>query len=184
MDENEKRIFGVLPPMTESDKRVLGPFLIVLGAFAMVLLLFGVTVVNFFGQRCFLIGSAPNGQCLPDPVYFGAWLAAIALCVGGTVMLSLRQAGSSAETKHRERDVGEPTTIPNALFDRTKWNALLKYDPELAIVADKLRPLGQKWVDEFAAAYLAINEKSYLPSIISKIIADARKEDERQQRKQ
>jgi hypothetical protein len=61
-------------------------------------------------------------------------------------------------------------------FDRNKWNALMKYDPEIAQVATKLEALGQHRVDEFAKAYLAINDKSYLPVIVKKIIDDARKE--------
>ena len=69
-----------------------------------------------------------------------------------------------------------PTLTPN--FDRARWDALLKRDPQLGMVADKLRPLGQKWVDKFAASYLATNDRSRLPALVSKIIADARKESE------
>jgi len=36
-----------------------------------------------------------------------------------------------------------------------------------------LEPYGQKYVDEFAAAYLAVNHKDYLPMILRKIIASA-----------
>ena len=72
-----------------------------------------------------------------------------------------------------------PTLTPN--FDRARWDALLKRDPQLGMVADKLRPLGQKWVDKFAASYLATNDKSRLPTLVSKIIADARKEFEQRE---
>jgi len=61
-------------------------------------------------------------------------------------------------------------------FDRNKWDALLKYDPDIAQVATKLSTLGQHRVDEFAKAYLAINDKAYLAVIVKKIIDDARKE--------
>jgi hypothetical protein len=64
-------------------------------------------------------------------------------------------------------------TLP---FDREKWQALERYDPELAMIASKLRVLGDKWVDEFARAYLALNDKKYLPNIVQKIIDDARLE--------
>jgi hypothetical protein len=68
-------------------------------------------------------------------------------------------------------------------FDREKWNALLEYDDLIAEIARKLRPLGQKWLDEFAASYLAINDKSYLPVIVQKIIAKAKAESAELERK-
>jgi HJR/Mrr/RecB family endonuclease len=70
-----------------------------------------------------------------------------------------------------------PILTPN--FDRARWDALLKRDPQLGMVVDKLRPLGQKWVDKFAVSYLATNDRSHLPTLVSKIIAEARKEFEK-----
>ena len=61
-------------------------------------------------------------------------------------------------------------------YDRQKWNALVKYDDEIALVAEKLQPLGQRWMDEFASSYLALNDKKYLPILAQKIIGNARKE--------
>jgi hypothetical protein len=61
-------------------------------------------------------------------------------------------------------------------LDREKWQALEKYDSEIATIANKLRVLGDKWVDEFARAYLALGDKQHLPNIVQKIIADARLE--------
>ena len=58
--------------------------------------------------------------------------------------------------------------------DLAKWNSLLKYDNEVAAAAEKLRPLGAKWVDEFAQAYLVLNDKTYLPDLVNKISAKAR----------
>jgi hypothetical protein len=94
----------------------------------------------------------------------------------------------------REQYPNEPILEPTASrqaepvldtrFDRAKWNALLKYDADLAMIADKLRPLGPKWVEEFAASYLAINDKAYLGVIVRKIIADARSEDEERRQQQ
>ena len=64
------------------------------------------------------------------------------------------------------------TLTPN--FDRARWDALVKRDPQLGMVVDKLRPLGQKWADKFVASYLATNDRSHLPTLVSKIIAEAR----------
>jgi len=67
-------------------------------------------------------------------------------------------------------------TEEDITYDRNKWSALVKYDDEISLIAEKLKPLGQKWVDEFASSYLALNDKKYLPSLIHKIIASAKKE--------
>jgi hypothetical protein len=63
-------------------------------------------------------------------------------------------------------------------YDSEKWNALLKYDEDIARVAEQLRSFGDKWVDVFARDFLALNDKQYLPSIVQKIIFDAKKERE------
>lgn len=65
---------------------------------------------------------------------------------------------------------------PTSKFDQEKWNALLKYDTDIALIADKIRPFGQKWVDEFASSYLALNDKKYLSDIEQKITSAAKKE--------
>jgi hypothetical protein len=59
-------------------------------------------------------------------------------------------------------------------YDVEKWQAFLKYDPQIALIAKKLQPLGEKWVDQFARDFLALNDKAYLPEIVQQIIADAR----------
>ena len=64
-------------------------------------------------------------------------------------------------------------------FDGNKWNALVKYDDDIALAVEKLKPLGQQRIDELAASYLALNDKRYLPNLVQNIIAEARKEDEK-----
>lgn len=75
----------------------------------------------------------------------------------------------------------DPSVEP---FDRQKWDALLKHDSLIAEITRKLTPLGQRWLDEFAAAYLALNDKRDLPSIVQKIIAQARAENEELERRE
>jgi hypothetical protein len=41
---------------------------------------------------------------------------------------------------------------------------------------EALQPFGKKYVDQLAIAYLAFEEKSYLPTIV-KLVADAIKKD-------
>ena len=85
------------------------------------------------------------------------------------------------EPLHTERQTSTDQSQPKP-FDVEKWNALLKYDQDIANEAEKLRPLGDKWVDEFARAYLVLNDKQYLPGIVRKIISDAKIEDDERQR--
>jgi hypothetical protein len=62
------------------------------------------------------------------------------------------------------------------VYDHAKWNALVQYDPDIARLAKVLTPYGQKYVDELATAYLALNDKAYLPMIIQKILATAKQD--------
>jgi hypothetical protein len=61
-------------------------------------------------------------------------------------------------------------------YDRKKWDALVEYDDDIKRVAVALQPYGSKYIDQFAAAYLALNDKEYLPVIIKKIIATAKQD--------
>jgi hypothetical protein len=59
-------------------------------------------------------------------------------------------------------------------YDLDKWRAVIKNDDAIAAVAEKLQPLGDKWVDEFARNYLAVNDKKQVWPIVQKIISDWR----------
>lgn len=72
----------------------------------------------------------------------------------------------------------QPSLVPSSPsdYDVRKWQALLKYDDELAKIAALFEPLGRKWSDRLAADYLAIGDKAYLPDIARKIMREARAE--------
>lgn len=57
--------------------------------------------------------------------------------------------------------------------DRARWKALLEYDQEIKAAAEPLRSLDPRWMDEFAAAYMALNEKQYLAQIVQRILERA-----------
>lgn len=67
----------------------------------------------------------------------------------------------------------EPDTLP---YDLEKWRALIKSDADISRSVEALQPFGKKYLDQLAMAYLAFEEKSYLP-IIVKLVADAIKKD-------
>jgi hypothetical protein len=61
-----------------------------------------------------------------------------------------------------------------------RWNALVRFDEDIAPAADKLRPYGEKWVAELEHVYFSLNEdRQYLPRIVSKLLAEAEQERER-----
>lgn len=54
-------------------------------------------------------------------------------------------------------------------FDSAKWKALAQYDQDIAAAVARVRPLGALYVNELAAAFMALNDKAYLPQIVERI---------------
>lgn len=61
-------------------------------------------------------------------------------------------------------------------YDEVRWNSLVESDPDLLRLVAILTRYGQKYVDELATAYLALNDKEYLPMILKKIVTSARRD--------
>jgi hypothetical protein len=59
-------------------------------------------------------------------------------------------------------------------FDADKWNALIKYDPDIKRIVEALSPYGPMYVEQFAKAFMPLNDKNYLPQIIQDILATAK----------
>jgi hypothetical protein len=56
----------------------------------------------------------------------------------------------------------------------SKWQALVRYDPEISEAAGKLRPYGEEWVERCGEAYFSLEEdRKYLPHIVRKLIDEA-----------
>jgi hypothetical protein len=56
----------------------------------------------------------------------------------------------------------------------TRWEALIKYDDEIRLAAEKLSPYGEIWVAKLGEAFLALDEdRKYLPNIVSRLSAEA-----------
>jgi hypothetical protein len=62
------------------------------------------------------------------------------------------------------------------IISAQRHNLPRDYDPDIARIAAALKPYGEKYTDQFASAYLAINDKSYLAMIVQKIIATAKQD--------
>src|SRR6266481_5294431 len=57
----------------------------------------------------------------------------------------------------------------------TRWAALVKYDDEIRLSAEKLLPYGAEWVQRLGAEFFALNEdRSYLGNIVERLLNDAK----------
>jgi hypothetical protein len=75
----------------------------------------------------------------------------------------------------RSREVTSDSTHPNVpLFDQQRWNALVAYDDDIKRIVEALSPYGPKYIDQFSKAYMALNDKQYLPQIVQDILTTAR----------
>jgi hypothetical protein len=61
-------------------------------------------------------------------------------------------------------------------YDEARWNSLVQNDPDLLRLVAVLTPYGLKYVAELATAYLAVNDKRYLPTILKEVVASARRD--------
>jgi hypothetical protein len=84
--------------------------------------------------------------------------------------LAPSQAAQEREVVDRESAIGPSP------YDRERWRLLLRNDADISRLVTVLAPYGQKYVDELAAAYLALNDKDHLPMILRQIIARARRD--------
>ena len=110
-------------------------------------------------------GSDPGARDYPVPPFF---LMAPFLNGVGVAMFLLGCIFAFVASAPVSRLNTSPT------YGINKWNALIQYDPDIKRVVDALAPFGQKYVDEFAQAFMAIDDKNYLPQIIEKILATAK----------
>jgi hypothetical protein len=131
------------------------------------------------------------------------WAALGFVCMGlGLIFLQIaeqkrRRVKSAASPFDQSRPHVEPAPVPEATravvppirddgaragrenatgpdsYDEQEWRALLSSDSDISRLANALEPYGRKYVDQFATAYLALNDKNYLPMILRMIIASA-----------
>jgi len=116
------------------------------------------------------------------------WLGGVLLFVGGArYALSYTFSENHSQEHHPQEQpgalrnaFGEPVGYQDetqaASYDVKKWQALLRYDDEVARIAALFEPLGRKWSDKFAADYLAINDKAYLGEIARRLMAEVKAE--------
>jgi hypothetical protein len=135
-------------------------------------LLAGIILTGSAFSHWYLLGFGVVGKVFILPIAAAAFFAFISS--------DSKQKPLPSDTfiKKSDQTGSNESNATTGKFDHAKWDALLKYDKEISAIAEKLRPLGQKWLDEFASSYLALNDKTYLPEIEKKIFAAAKAEKE------
>lgn len=83
------------------------------------------------------------------------------------------QKGPQSSNSHARVSAGlKPELLAGAA--KSKWQALIVYDPEIRAAAEVLSPYGDEWVERLGDAYFALEQdRSYLPSIVTRLKEDA-----------
>lgn len=66
-------------------------------------------------------------------------------------------------------------------LDLRRWNTLVELDPEIAAAAEQVRAAGPGYEMQLAEKYLAVNDKQYLAAAVTKVLEQARLNEERRQ---
>lgn len=85
-----------------------------------------------------------------------------------------RRRSPDTEAVPREPVLHAPGQVPSKVSDTARWRQLVQSDPEISQLVAILAAHGPSHVEEFAADYLAVNDKDALPAIVDRIIARAR----------
>ncbi len=73
--------------------------------------------------------------------------------------------------------VPETIPVPDSFAHTAKWEALVRYDPDVRPLAEELAPYGAQWVRRLGIDFFALDQdKSYLASIASRLKEEAAEE--------
>jgi len=145
--------------------------------FGLLLILVGLVMIVMGGRRKVIITNVVNVANTPTGTVPAEQVAA-----------SMNQLPRAARAELAGPTGSEPVAptlvVPSAVhvnepvsavqsYDVAKWKALVEFDEDVAAAAKQLQNHGQQYVDQLAAAYLALNDKQYLPTIVQKVLARA-----------
>jgi hypothetical protein len=125
-----------------------------------------------------VVNNAPFGFdiSVPEKIMgsLSIWHWMIVVVLAGilvAVILALSRRGR--ETSFGQAAFHDQNLSSLRNYDTEKWDALVKYDKDVASAVMMIGPLGQKWVDELARSYFALGDKTYLQNIVAKIQEEA-----------
>lgn len=143
-------------------KVLLGSLLLVAGLFASVIPPF------IWGIPLFAAGLAMGIAGL-----FGTTVSAAKTVVAVSKEVSRASAAKTIDAQ--ATPVGAYGAAPSTKgYDEAKWHALKEFDDDIRAAAHRLAAFGPAMEDKLAKAYLAISDKAYLQSIVSKLEAEVR----------
>ncbi len=120
---------------------------------------------------------------LVPPFFIGPILFVAGLFVGFRGMTKTAVTGvklaASATSGLASRDQSStsqqyPTSGSASDRDKAKWATLLEIDPDIRKAAETVGAFGPEYIDQLAAKYLAVENKSYLSAIVDSVAANAR----------
>jgi hypothetical protein len=91
----------------------------------------------------------------------------------GQVLLAVVGDDKPLDTKIAQAISAQSETPASVSYDKKKWDALVEFDEDIRNAAETVRPYGQEFVDRLADRYLSLNDKSYLPNILTKLAAES-----------
>lgn len=114
--------------------------------------------------------DAPFRQQLLTHLGVATVIGAAAGIAAGIVLQLVAAAPGGRTPAPVHRPAGSsPARHPAKTYDVSRWNALVEYDPELKAAAARLAIYGPKYIDALATDFLALNDKSYLPTIVRNV---------------
>jgi hypothetical protein len=110
-----------------------------------------------------------------DVALWGILCAMLPLAI--LILAFLSSETSAARKAVSSRPVPQPVLAadrpaPVAARENPAWKTLVEFDADIQEAVAKLLAFGQHAEERLAAAYLSVNDKGLLPSIVTKIVAD------------
>lgn len=147
--------------------------------------------ITVWGVECYYYGQPRTlDDCYsPGSFYTLVILGVVLLAVTGFLLFKgqmeedrLRQKQSTSSQRHYSSVAASPSHSADVLpvapsaTSNPAWKTLKEFDADIRQAVDVLSGFGSQAEERLAVAYLAVNDKGLLPSIVAKIVADEEKD--------
>lgn len=125
-----------------------------------------------------LISPSPMDQPLKELLFRHIGLAGVAGAIGFIALSYFWSHLQNTTSNAQAHPFGgsfapTPQAAPATSDHAARWNTLVEYDPELREARNKLAAYGKPYVELLAREFLSVNDKQYLPAMVSRIEAQA-----------
>lgn len=137
---------------------------------------------SFLGRECFYYGELTASTfCYNSSVFTGLVIFGFVLLALSAFLFFKRQM-KEEQSRSRYSPVNpapsrQPEVKPVAvsMVGTPAWQTLREFDADIRAAVTQLEPFGPKAEERLATAYLAVNDKGLLVSIVATILADEKK---------